>query len=179
MKYIFLLFTSFVTLSSSTPTNLDIISDAIDSLTSQNILMFETKTIKVVSKYSPIQDKLANRLTEMDSNIVITNADQYDVLIKLDSIGITYDENTQTRLVKTIASIYSINNGMLSEIISPIVLKDKIDINTISSIENSNYPFTKGELIEESSFWDDALEPAVFVGAAAVAIYLLFTVRSG
>lgn len=179
MKYLIFILALSVTLSASTPTNLEIISSSIDSLVNQNAKIFSHKTIKVKSKYQPIIEKLAFTLTASDSTITTTTADTYDLLILLDSVNIVYDGNTNERSVLIVASIFTVNGNKLTETIHPITATDNIDTDNIISLENTNYPFTLGTLIEESSFWDDAIEPAVYVGAAAVVIYLLFTVRSG
>lgn len=45
--------------------------------------------------------------------------------------------------------------------------------------ESHQHRSTHGELpLPESSLWDDALEPVIFIGAAVATVVLLFTVRS-
>lgn len=183
MKYLIFIFalsvTFSVTLSASTPTNLEVISNSIDSLVNQNATLFSKKTIRVKSKYEPIKEKISSTLTNSDSTITTTDADSYDLLIELDSVNIVYYGNTKERNIVLLVSIFTIKEDMLTETLLPITITDTIDTDNIPSLENTSYPFTIGTLVEESSFWDDALEPVVYVGAAAVVIYLLFTVRSG
>ncbi|HCV42615.1 MAG TPA: hypothetical protein DGH68_03955 [Bacteroidetes bacterium] len=54
---------------------------------------------------------------------------------------------------------------------------DVIEVSEVSRIENPGIPETRGVLPEEG-FFSFLLEPLVVVGAIAVAVYLLFHVRS-
>ena len=54
---------------------------------------------------------------------------------------------------------------------------DTLDYDQISNIENRSIPFTQAEPPGEP-FFSSLLEPAIALGAAAVTIYLFFTVRS-
>ena len=56
-------------------------------------------------------------------------------------------------------------------------LRDTVNADSISMIENSAYPFTQGELPPEP-FFSGILEPLVAVGTAALAVILFFTIRS-
>jgi hypothetical protein len=97
----------------------------------------------------------------------------------LDTIQIEYNAANSIRTVRLVANIQTLADDNIVSYTIPYIYTDTIDTDNISRIEDESFPFTKGILIEESSFWDDALEPAIFVGSAAVIIYLLFTVRSG
>jgi hypothetical protein len=54
---------------------------------------------------------------------------------------------------------------------------DTIDLSEIERIEHSALPETRGSIPAEG-FFSGIAEPLVLVGAVAVAIFLLFTVRS-
>jgi hypothetical protein len=54
---------------------------------------------------------------------------------------------------------------------------DTVQYSRISSLENTSFPFTKGEIPAEPLF-STIFEPILIVGAAAVSVYLFFTVRS-
>ena len=54
---------------------------------------------------------------------------------------------------------------------------DTLDYELIQTVENRALPFTRSELPAEP-FFSSLLEPAIAIGAAAVTIYLFFTVRS-
>lgn len=54
---------------------------------------------------------------------------------------------------------------------------DTVRVDEIQNLENSSYPFTKGEIPSEP-FLSNLFEPLMAVGTAAVVIVLFFTVRS-
>jgi hypothetical protein len=74
-------------------------------------------------------------------------------------------------------NIYSESNRSLVENPFEIVYEDTIRVDEVQALENSQYSFTKGELPSEP-FFASLLEPVVAVAAAAVAVYLFFSVRS-
>lgn len=54
---------------------------------------------------------------------------------------------------------------------------DTLLYSDISKVENIAYPFTTSNIPEEP-FFSSALEPAIAIGTAAVAVYLFFNIRS-
>lgn len=162
----------------SAETNLEIISKSIDSLAHHVVSNYNVAAVRVKSKYEPLRYKFESSLKSLDSTVSFSNSDASDVIIDIDSVSIVYLEKSNERQTTVSARIYSIANGKLAETIYPITITDTIETNNITDYENRNYDFTRGVMIEETSFWEDALEPIVFVGSAAVIIYLLFTVRS-
>ncbi len=58
-------------------------------------------------------------------------------------------------------------------------IKDNIAQKDLAIIESSPYPFNKAPVPEEEKTWlDEALEPVILVGSAALTVILFFTVRS-
>jgi hypothetical protein len=55
--------------------------------------------------------------------------------------------------------------------------KDTIEYSALSGVENPGVPLTKGELPSEG-FFSSVFEPLVVLGTIAVAVILLFSVRS-
>lgn len=162
----------------ASPTNLEVITNSIDSLAQKSTANIYNKKIKIRSEYSELLDKAESSYKEIDSSYQITNSSQYGTLISLDTIQIEYNEENSTRTIRLVANIQTLRGDNIVDYTIPYIYTDTIDIANIVHLEHNSYPFTKGRLIEHSSFWNDALEPAVYVGAAAVIIYLLFTVRS-
>lgn len=180
MKLLLLIFLFGYSLTcASASTNLEIISNSIDSLAQHVVSNYNVATVRVKSKYEPLRYKFESALKALDTNVRLSNSDTSDVLIDIDSVAIVYLEKSNERQTTVSARIYSVANGKLTETIYPITITDTIETNNITDYENRNFDFTRGTMIEKSSFWEDALEPVVFVGSAAVIIYLLFTVRSG
>jgi hypothetical protein len=56
-------------------------------------------------------------------------------------------------------------------------LRDTVSISAVPTLEDMNVPVTQGTLPGEG-FFSSLVEPLVMLGAIAVAVYLLFTVRS-
>ena len=56
-------------------------------------------------------------------------------------------------------------------------LKDVIELSQVHNLENPALPFTKGTLPAEG-FFSTIAEPLILVGSIAVAVLLLFNVRS-
>ncbi|MEK9137672.1 MAG: hypothetical protein AAB393_11165, partial [Bacteroidota bacterium] len=56
-------------------------------------------------------------------------------------------------------------------------LSDVVEVSEIEKLESQSIPMTRGALPKEG-FFSSILEPLVAIGAVAVAIYLLFHVRS-
>ncbi len=178
MRELLIILIAATSIGTASPTNLEVITNSIDSLAQKSIVNIYNKKLKIHSEYSELLDKLESSYNKLDSNYQITNSNQYGTLISLDTIQIEYNQATSLRTVKLVANIQTLADDNIVSYTLPYIFTDTIDTDNISRIEDESFPFTKGKLIEESSFWDDALEPALFVGSAAVIIYLLFTVRS-
>ena len=178
MKTLLVILIASYSMGYASPTNLEVITNSIDSLAQKSTANIYNKKIKIRSEYSELFDKLESSYKKLDSSYQITNSSQYGTQISLDSIQIEYNEATSIRTVRLVANIQSLIGDNIVDYAIPYIYTDTIDVANIARLENKSYPFTKGRLIEHSSFWDDALEPAVYVGAAAVILYLLFTVRS-
>jgi hypothetical protein len=54
---------------------------------------------------------------------------------------------------------------------------DTVNVDSVTSLENAAYPFTRGKLPAEP-FFSGILEPVIAVGTAALAVILFFTIRS-
>lgn len=57
---------------------------------------------------------------------------------------------------------------------------DTVAVSAVALIEQPGYEYLRGVSIAQNSsnFWDKVIEPAIVLGAAAVSVILLFTVRS-
>lgn len=57
---------------------------------------------------------------------------------------------------------------------------DTVAVSAVALIEQPGYDYLRGVSIapKTSNFWDKVIEPAIVLGAAAVSVILLFTVRS-
>ncbi len=60
-----------------------------------------------------------------------------------------------------------------------LVVKDRFAEKDLLIVESSPYPFSKSPVPEQETTWlDEALEPVILVGSAALTVILFFTVRS-
>ena len=57
------------------------------------------------------------------------------------------------------------------------VFKDSVIIDEINNLENNSYAFTRSDIPPEP-FLSNFYEPVIAVGAAAVAVFLFFAIRS-
>ena len=55
--------------------------------------------------------------------------------------------------------------------------RDTVSVSDVDRLETAGLPMTRGSLPPEG-FFDDLIEPAIFLGSIGVAVYLLFAVRS-
>lgn len=179
MKLLILIIFGSYSLVFASPTNLEVIINSIDSIAIKSEPMIFKKSIKIQSEFQELVDRIESSYKNLDSNYVVTNSNQYGASISLDSIQINYNESDGTRTIKLIANLQSLADDNIVSYQIPVLYSDTIEVENISRIEDESFPFTKGNLLEESSIWNDVLEPVVFVGSSAIIIYLLFTVRSG
>lgn len=178
MRVILIILLASISIGSASQTNLEAISSSIDSLTKQSLSKIYNNKIKIQTEYSELVDRIESSFKSLDSNYIITTHSKYGTLFSLDTIKIEYNYVNSTRTIRLVANIQTLADDNIVDYSIPYIFTDSIDIDNISRIEDESFPFTKGKLIKESSFGDDALEPAIFVGSAVIIIYLLFTVRS-
>ena len=77
----------------------------------------------------------------------------------------------EAKLVDDRSGVITLNREFREE------LHDTIRVSAIPSLEDPGVPLTQGALPPEG-FFSSLVEPLVMLGAVAVAVYLLFTVRS-
>ncbi len=179
MRILFLIIAFSSVVCAAPKTNLEVILNQIDSLAVESQTKIYNKSIKPHSSFPELKDKLESSLRILDTAIVITYGENYGTNIELDSITIIYDEASNTREINTSLYIQTLADDHIVEYRVTNSYRDTIDLDFTDELETSNFHFTKGIRVGESSFWDDVWEPAAYVGGAAVIIYLLFTVRSG
>lgn len=179
MRTLFLIIAFSSVVCAAPKTNLEVILSQIDSLALESQSKLYSKSIKPLSDFPELKDKLESSLRELDTAIVITNGDNYGTNVELDSISIIYDDASSTRQINTSLYIQTLADDHIVEYRVTNSYRDTIDLDFTDELETTDFHFTKGIRIGKSSFWDDVWEPAAYVGGAAIIIYLLFTVRSG
>jgi hypothetical protein len=190
---IFLIILLSFTSKAQTRTNLDIFKSFVDLSVQEALVSITDKddpilvSFKLGSAYNILEDQVYRTVQEdmrkitSDENTMAARKFNYSI----ESSSVQYGEvfrdgllgdHLMTRKLSLQGS-YRIMNGQS-------VIKDfnfsKIDtvkFEEIESLENSSYPFTKGEIPAEP-FLSNLFEPITAITAAAVVITLFFTVRS-
>ena len=79
--------------------------------------------------------------------------------------------NMETRLIDQRSGVVMLSRQFRQE------LHDTVSLSAVQTLEDANVPVTQGTVPGEG-FFTSLVEPLIMLGAVAVAVYLLFTVRS-
>ena len=182
-----------LSLYAQSSTNLDVFKALIDSSIAE-VFLNQTDSpkdifldLKLGSSYSILEDQIFKSIKAHNKNIsLISNPSE--------NIGLSYSiENTAVKYGEVF------REGFLGDHFSErkifisgsyrfqdkeVKIKDfyyqnidTVKFDEIQTLENSSYPFTKGEIPSEP-FLSNLFEPLVAITTAAVVIALFFTVRS-
>jgi len=130
-----------------------------------------------------IESKLLEKFPEFSFH---KNRENHCPKLKINTVNISVnyklldDDNVERVIfVKTNAIIES-NEEPLKQIHNATLQhKDQIKLYEINNLQKSPYSFDKGNIPEETnSFYDNYLQPIIFIGTAIITIAILFTVRS-
>lgn len=186
-----------------TKTNLEIIDSLVNlavvnsfqSLKHQ-ISTDEVKEIKFKTNLSAINDnfeyeilKNISQLKSDENHKIIMGSgikSDFNLYYHIKSFQIEYDYNedndTYNRKIDLSFECFFTDNNQKKQkefYSKEYEYDDIIDLSNIKTIENDNFPITKGKINkEESSFFDDLIEPIIITGTIAVSVILLFTIRS-
>ncbi len=103
--------------------------------------------------------------------------------ILLSEFGVKYIRISSDSLERQIHIKYEAvlyDNGITKPHIGmDLIVKDRFSEKDLAIIESSPYPFSRSPVPEQKTTWiDEALEPVILVGSAALTVILFFTVRS-
>lgn len=141
-----------------------------------NIEMAILKNIDLI-KQTPEQKILINpTISKLENNAqIIYNFNNF----KINYQNIENSDNYFRTIDVDVQISYKSNSQQLVLLEDKIKYQDTISETEINQVENSNFPITQGKkLKEESTFFDDILEPIIITGTIAVTVILLFTIRS-
>jgi hypothetical protein len=179
-------------ISSQTRNNLSVFYSLVDS--SANLIVETVKNkqdsisinYQLPEPYKVFESRAVYNLSQKFTNLSASGSHKTpNVTYIIDQASVTYDEPFKDGFF---GSFYIQRNFVLSGSIvytdSKILHKsfnytyaDTVDYSKLSTYENQAYPFTTGVKPAEP-FFSSIYEPAIVVGAAGVAVYLFFTVRS-
>jgi hypothetical protein len=130
-------------------------------------------------------EKQGFRMGDCDSSL------RRRIALAITSIRVTYRPLEDADSIERVAELSvdatlpehgSGTTGFLGELHRPLTasVTDTVAIGDTVSIANPGYEFARASLPSGSKpgFWDKIIEPAVVLGASAVIVILLFTVRS-
>ncbi len=187
MKYIIYIFVFSlytVSLFAETPTNMQLL----DSLTSElpkNIKadFADVSEVKLDFNKHPnawfIEQKIVN-----SKLFKIVDSDSVPKLsVLLSEFGVRYTRLNNDSLEREVKIKYEAvlyDNGITKPHDGKeYIFRDSVAEKDLAIIESSAYPFSKSPVPEQNKSWlDEALEPAILVGSAALTVILFFTVRS-
>ncbi len=177
-----------------TETNLQVLYSLNDSLVNQISEDIPQKNDKIILKlnlgdsYSIFSNHIKNDFIKNGKEIFTIPQEELElpeINIVLEEAGVKYGEVDRegwfgnyyvprTLFIKGHYLNTASTNGLHQFFITVI---DTVKVEELESLENNSFPFTKGNIPTEpflSSVW----EPIIAIGVAAVAILLLFSVRS-
>lgn len=180
-------------LSAQTKTNYQMIDsliglsaiEIVESLNAGDTYQF---TFESADEYKILKSKIFESLANNGRNCVEDEIRDDKINYILEEANVNYSELFRDGifgefLVSRISNIrgkYFIdaetekNNGFKN---FNFVITDTLLYSDLNEVENIAYPFTTSEIPEEPLF-SSALEPAIAIGTAAIAVYLFFNIRS-
>lgn len=192
-RILFVIVISSLTLQSQTKNNLDVFKDLVDysiiqafisSPDSQNEIFLN---LKLGSSYNVFEDQIFQSVKSQNKNVssIHSSESNSELSYTMENASVTYGEIFRDGFLGEhfiprkifISGSYrfqtktSLSNEFYHESV------DTVKYDEIQSLENSSYPFTKGEIPTEP-FMSNLFEPLLAITAAAVVIALFFTVRS-
>ncbi len=196
MIKIFLMFFGWIIFSvsvfSQTKTNLEIFYTLVDSsvtLMDNAIPSSKNKinlTLTLGDSYAIFYNQIISSLIRQNKTIVDSTAQNITkVIYVLESAELKYGDMYRDGFLGTekiprsfrLIGNYLIQNNNAGVKRFEYSYSDTINADEINDVENLSYPFTRSEVPAEP-FFSNIWEPVIAIGAAAVAVYLFFSVRS-
>ena len=188
--FIFLLFQTSI--YSQSISNLDRFYSLVDSASS--LLLKDLGDAKKINlelnlgiDYSIFANQVRGKLLRAGKEIVKTDSSSENTLtinFVIDNCFVGYSEPKKDgvfgdflteRSIELLGNYFISNQSQVKDF--KLTVKDTINVEDVEEVENRSFPFTQGELPPEP-FFSSLLEPIVAIGAAAVTIFLFFSVRS-
>jgi hypothetical protein len=193
LQIIFLFLMINVLLHAQTKTNLDVFKVLVDSSVSEALVNISDSPrdifldIKLAPAYSIFENQIFKSIKEQKNNISTSSNSPGNISLSysIENAVVNYGEVFRDGFLGehfTERKIFLSGNYRFQD--KEMKVKDfyfqsidTVKFDEIQTLENSSYPFTKGEIPAEP-FLSNLFEPLVAVGTAAVVIALFFTVRS-
>lgn len=182
-----------LSLISQTKSNLDVFKSLIDSSITE-VFLNETDSqkdiyldLKLGSSYSIFENQIFKSVQAQKKNISSTSnpSENIGLSYSIENAIVNYgevfrdgflgDHFTERKIFVSGSYRFQDNEMKIKDFYLENI--DTVKFDEIQTLENSSYPFTKGEIPSEP-FLSNLFEPLVAITTAAVVIALFFTVRS-
>jgi hypothetical protein len=192
-KFLTLIICGIIPLFSQTKTNLDVFKVLVDSSISEALVNISDSPkdifldIKLAPAHSIFENQIFESVKAQKNNISTTSNSLENISLSysIENAVVNYGEVFRDGFLGdhfTARKIFLSGSYRFQD--KEMKVKDfyfqsidTVKFDEIQTLENSSYPFTKGEIPSEP-FLSNLFEPLVAVGTAAVVIALFFTVRS-
>lgn len=182
-----------LSLNSQTKTNLDVFKTLVDSSIVEALVNTSNSQkdiyvdLKLGSSYNIFEDQIFKSIQSQKKNIRTTSntSESIELSYSIENAAINYGEVFRNGFLGdhflqrkiSLSGSYRFQNTETIVDNFNYESTDTVKFDEIQSLENSSYPFTKGEIPSEP-FLSNLFEPLVAITTAAVVITLFFTVRS-
>ena len=190
---IFLLILLNFSLEAQSKTNLDVFKELVDASIVEIFKQTDALQkdihldLKLGSSYSIFENQIFKSVQAKSKSIssVYNPSENIELSYSIENAAVNYGEIFRDNFLGEhfvdrkiyISGGYRFQNGKTSVDNFHYENIDTVKFDEIQILENSSYPFTKGEIPSEP-FFSNLFEPIVAITTAAVAIALFFTVRS-
>jgi hypothetical protein len=190
----FLFFTAMLSsfINAQTVSNLERFYSVIDSASSLLINdLGNSREVKLElnlgAYYSVFANQIRGKLLRNGVKIITddsSRSDKINVSFVVDECNVLYSKPERDglfgdyyteRTITASGNYYISKNPAIKNF--DIQIKDKVEVDDVSRLENRSYPFTLGDLPAEP-FFSSLCEPIIAITAAAITIMLFFSVRS-
>ena len=193
IRILLIFFLANISLLSQTKTNLDVFKILVDSSIAEAMLNISDSPkdifldLKFGSSYSIFENQIFKSIQARKKNTSTSSnsSENIELSYSIENALVNYgevfrdgflgDHFTERRI--SVSGSYRIQDEEVT--INDFYFQniDTVIFDEIQTLENSSYPFTKGEIPSEP-FLSNLFEPLVAITTAAVVIALFFTVRS-
>jgi len=182
-----------ILVQAQTKTNLDVFKVLVDSSIAEALINISDSQkdiyveLKLGTSYSILEDQIFKSIKAEKKNISTTpnSSENISLNYSIEDASVNYGEvfrdgflgdHYVTRKI-SLSGSYRLHDKVINMDNFHFESVDSVKFDEIQTIENSSYPFTKGEIPSEP-FFSNLFEPLVAITTAAVVIALFFTVRS-
>gem|GEM_PF-483387 len=179
------------------PTTLDVVTGLVEqwvdtafsSLTNTNVLDTLLLDVEPHPDADWVRSIISSRVTTRHGRAVRFIGTEYSkrnvpkYLVTIADLSTRYqnveDGDSVLRVVTADLQLRILDSDVVYQHAAPLRNETRCTREQAESSEDKQHSATRGSIpVKPHSFWDDVLQPVVFIAAAAITVVLLFTVRS-